>query len=251
MKQLKKGIAVISDIHGNSWALQAVLRDIRQRGIRYIVNLGDCFYGPLDPGGTAQLLMPLNIPTVRGNEDRVLVDMSIKAIPSSTIGYTRECLQPQHLEWLKTLPLTAEFGEDFLLFHGSPRRDDEYVLVEVLEDKVAARTPGDLASILEPYKQGVFLCGHDHVSRFFSLPGGKLIVDPGSVGLQAYTDDLPWPHAMETYSPHARYSIIHESEQGWQVENIALPYDWGSAAEAAEKNDRPDWARWLMTGRAL
>jgi 3',5'-cyclic AMP phosphodiesterase CpdA len=45
-------IALISDIHGNSWALDAVLEDINQRGIDQIVNLGDCVYGPLDPAGT-------------------------------------------------------------------------------------------------------------------------------------------------------------------------------------------------------
>jgi hypothetical protein len=46
--------------------LEAVLNDIKQREIKHIVNLGDCFYGPLDPGGTAQILVGLDIPTVRG-----------------------------------------------------------------------------------------------------------------------------------------------------------------------------------------
>ncbi len=40
-------IAVISDIHGNRWALEAVLEDINRRGIKRIANLGDCLYGPL------------------------------------------------------------------------------------------------------------------------------------------------------------------------------------------------------------
>ena len=130
----KKKMAVISDIHGNTWALQAVLHDIKRRGIQDIVNLGDCFYGPLDPGGTAQILMQLEIPTVRGNEYRILVDTSESVSPSSTLCYTRDCLRPQHLEWLKTLPLTAVVREDFLLFHGTPGRDDEYFLVDVLEN---------------------------------------------------------------------------------------------------------------------
>ena len=39
--------AVLSDIHGNRWVLEAVLDDIRRRGIRDLVNLGDCLYGPL------------------------------------------------------------------------------------------------------------------------------------------------------------------------------------------------------------
>jgi predicted phosphodiesterase len=49
-------VAVLSDIHGNRWALEAVLDDISRRGIRDMVNLGDSLYGPLDPGGTAQIV---------------------------------------------------------------------------------------------------------------------------------------------------------------------------------------------------
>ena len=67
-------IAVLADIHGNRWALEAVLEDIRRRGIREMVNLGDCLYGPLDPAGTARLLLELDMPAVRGNEDRILLD---------------------------------------------------------------------------------------------------------------------------------------------------------------------------------
>ena len=52
-------LAVIADIHGNRWALEAVLQDIERRGIQQIVNLGDNLTGPLDPAGTADLLIIL------------------------------------------------------------------------------------------------------------------------------------------------------------------------------------------------
>ena len=54
-------IAFLSDIHGNSWALKAVLNDIKQRGITEIYDLGDSLYGPLDPKGTFHLLLDWNI----------------------------------------------------------------------------------------------------------------------------------------------------------------------------------------------
>ena len=66
-------IAVLSDIHGNRWALEAVLADIQHRGVDELMNIGDSLYGPLDPAGTAEILLPLNIPTVRGNEDRIIL----------------------------------------------------------------------------------------------------------------------------------------------------------------------------------
>jgi predicted phosphodiesterase len=240
--------AVISDIHGNSWALEAVLKDIERRGIKNMMNLGDCLYGPLDPAGTADMLIPLNIPTVRGNEDRIVVETPGTGKPSPTLSYVRESLKPLHLQWLKSLPLTYLAYEDFLLFHGTPNKDDEYGLVDVSENGVSVKEPGELMAVLSSYPQQVFLCGHDHVPRAVYLPDGKMIIDPGSVGLPAYTDDLPFPHAMETYTPHARYSIIYRVEKGWQKEDIAVPYDWESAAGAAIKNNRPDWAKWLQTG---
>ena len=83
-----------------------------------------------------------------------------------------------------------------------------------------------------------------------TLPGGQTVVNPGSVGLPAYWDDLPHPHVMETGSPHARYSVISYSEFGWSVTDRIVPYDCESAAETANRNGRPDWAEWLKTGRA-
>lgn len=248
MHQLQ--IAVISDVHGNRWALEAVLADINHRGIRNIVNLGDCFYGPLDPAGTAQILIPLNIPTVRGNEDRIIVEPPGASEDSPTLSYVKKCLKPAQLVWLNSLNLTTVVHEDFLLCHGSPGKDDEYLLVNVLAGEVSFRPADELMVKLSSVKQQVVLCGHDHVPRIVYLPGGKLIVNPGSVGLPAYTDDTPYWHAMETYTPYARYSIILGTDRGWQVENIAVPYDWEAAARMAKKNNRPDWAEWLRTGSA-
>lgn len=53
----ENAIAVISDIHSNVYALEAVLRDIDLRGIKTIVNLGDTLFGPIDPMKTAEILM--------------------------------------------------------------------------------------------------------------------------------------------------------------------------------------------------
>ncbi len=248
-------LAVLSDIHGNRWALEAVLEDIKQREIKHIVNLGDCFYGPLDPGGTAQILVGLDIPTVRGNEDRVIVETPGSEEISPTLQYVRESLKPEHFLWLQKLKMTAVVYEKFFMCHGSPQRDDEYLLVNVLETSVVRRKPGELTAALAlssqyPRYPEVFLCGHDHVPCSVYLPGQRLIVNPGSVGLPAYTDDLPYFHAMETGTPHARYSIISRSGDKWRVEDISIPYQWELAAKLAMQNGRPDWAKWLKTGRA-
>ena len=243
-------IAAISDIHGNRWALEAVLEDIGRRGIDRIVNLGDSLYGPLDPGGTARILLELDLPTVRGNEDRLIIDPADKAANSPTLRYVRDSLRPEHLRWLETLPRFRVAFEHFRLCHGTMDRDDEYLLQEVKEAGVSLRGTEGLAARLGAMDQPILLCGHDHVPRTVHLPKGRLIVNPGSVGLPAYRDDLPHPHAMQTGTPEARYSVICRRSDRWHVEDIALPYNWSAATTRAEKNGRPDWASWLRTGRA-
>jgi hypothetical protein len=58
------------------------------------------------------------------------------------------------------------------------------------------------------------------------------------------------PHEIEAGSPHARYSILARSNAGWSAEHFQVEYDWGRAAEAAERRGRADWALWLRTGRS-
>ena len=243
-------LAVVSDIHGNRWALEAVLADIARRGIRDIVNLGDSFYRPLDPAGTAQTLLPLGLPTVRGNEDRLILEPPSEAEDPPTLRHTRQSLSPDHLAWLGTLEMTLVVHDDFCLCHGTLERDDQYLLHEITEAGPSLRETDSLMVQLANLDQPVLLCAHDHLPCTLRLPNGRLIVDPGSVGLPAYTDDAPFPHAMQTGSPHARYSVISRRGATWHVDEIALSYDHHSAAKAAETNGRPDWAQWLTTGSA-
>jgi predicted phosphodiesterase len=243
-------VAVMSDIHGNRWALEAVLDDIRRRGIRDVVNLGDCLYGPLDPAGTADILMELNVPTVRGNEDRIVLDEPGLHPDSPSLTFVQAALRTEHRQWLESLPPTASAFSDFFLCHGTPQKDDAYLLREVAASGCrmlpAAKVGLELTSVKEP----IVLCGHDHLPALLLLPDGRHVVDPGSVGLPAYRDQLPFPHLMETGSAHARYCIVTRSRSGVTVADIAVPYDWRMAAAAACQNGRPDWAEYLRSGRA-
>jgi len=161
-------IAVISDIHGNVAALDAVLADATTRQVDQIVNLGDICSGGLFPRETADRLMPLGLPTIRGNHERQLTDH-----------------------------------------------------------------PHD--------RMGLSDCGHTHLQRVMTLDDGRMIVNPGSVGLPAYDDDRPYAHLVESGSPHARYAVLSNDGEGWSTDLIAVEYDWEQAARDAEANSRADW----------
>lgn len=246
-KVLQISLAVIADVHGNRWALEAVLQDIDRRGIQQIVNLGDHLTGPLDPAGTADLLIERDMLSICGNDDRVLFTPAEEL--SSSQRYTREQLTPAHLHWLRTLPTTAVVADELFVCHGD-LFDAPYLLEQVEASGVCLRSTGEIEASVADIAQPVILCGHSHVPRTVSHPQGKLIVNPGSVGLPAYTMETPFPYAMESGSPHARYALLHRMQNAWQVEHVQVPYSSELAATVARGNQRADWAEWLTTGRA-
>ena len=239
--------AILSDIHGNIWALEAVLADASRRGVQHIVNLGDTLYGPLEPQATADCLMKLSFVSIQGNEDRLLKS---PASISPTLKYVLNALSKPSLEWLASQPATSVVGGELYLCHGTPHSDMEYLLEGMSRQGGFLNEPSFIQAQLATVHQTVVLCGHSHIPRAVHLPDGRLIVNPGSVGLPAYTDDKPVDHKMESGSPHARYAILTRTEMGWAVEEIMLPYDWKKAAEKARQNGRDDWAVWLESGRA-
>jgi len=83
------------------------------------------------------------------------------------------------------------------------------------------------------------------------LSSGQLIVNPGSVGLQAYTDEEPVHHSMENFTHHASYSIIEKVSSQWVVQNIKVPYDYQRAVNECKRRHRNDWVHFLSTGRRL
>jgi diadenosine tetraphosphatase ApaH/serine/threonine PP2A family protein phosphatase len=240
--------AAIADVHGNCWALDAVLADVDRRGVTQLVNLGDCLTGPLDPASTADLLMSRGMPGVCGNDDRGLFAPAEELSPAQI--FTRERLTPAHLEWLRTLPDTTVFADAVFLCHGD-LFDAPYLLEEVSASGIVhLRSTPAIAASVAAIAEPLILCAHSHLPRTIALPAGKLIVNPGSVGLPAYTMDVPIPYAMESGSPHARYALLTRTSHSWQVEHVQVPYDWEHAAEVARGNQRSDWAVWLATGRA-
>jgi len=243
-------IGVIADIHGNLRALEAVQADLRKQSPDLVVNLGDHLSGPLQAAATADLLMSESYLHIRGNHDRQLVDRPAEAMGASDHAAYAQ-LEDRHKRWLQSLPEMLELETDILLCHGSPGSDLQYLLEEVGERGAHLAAAKAIRKRLGNPGARLVLCGHSHIPRVVSIGGGIQIVNPGSVGLQAYDDIHPWPHYMETGSPHARYALLDREAGGWKIDFMALEYDWRAASDDAKKANRPDWAHALATGYAL
>ncbi|WP_394823607.1 metallophosphoesterase family protein [Pendulispora albinea] len=242
--------AVISDVHGNRWALEAVLADLRRRQVDALLQLGDAVYGPLDPHGTAAILRAPGLPVhhIGGNQDRIVYEEDADTRANSSLAFTRQALDEADLAWLRDLPGGAVVG-DVRLCHGTPGSDEKYLLERVTEHGVGLRDIEGIERLVGAVQERVLLCGHTHVPRLVSLASGLVIVNPGSVGLPAYTDQMPYPHRMESGSTHARYAVVDVGDSV-TVDLIGVAYDGETAATTALRNGRPDWAVALRTGRA-
>jgi diadenosine tetraphosphatase ApaH/serine/threonine PP2A family protein phosphatase len=110
--------------------------------------------------------------------------------------------------WLRTMPARMELATDIVMFHGTPERDDVYLMESVQADgRVSVASDEEIDERLGSVSQRLLICGHTHIPRVMESRG-RLIVNPGSVGLPAYSDDSPVRHLMETGSPMARYAIV-------------------------------------------
>lgn len=244
--------AVLADIHANSFALLAVLADLQRFNITTVINLGDHLSGPIDPAGTADILMAQDFIAIRGNHDRWLLDKD-PATMGATDRFSFDALRPHHLDWLKTLPPTALLPEgepeDAFLCHGTPTSDDTYWLERVTPGgTVRPATRAEVEREAKDITASLILCGHTHVPRCVRLSDGRMVLNPGSVGCPAYDDDAPLYHRMQTGTPHAAYAIVEGVGRDRAITFRVVPYNAQEAADLAARNGREDWARSLATG---
>jgi len=269
--------AVLSDIHGNLPALEAVWAEVERASPDLVLDLGDIASGPLWPRETVQWLMaretaePARWRTIAGNHERQALAPDVARMGPSD-AFAARALGEAERAWLARLPAALWLSDEVLLCHGTPADDLAYFMETVIPGfgtgghrGVRAATPVEMngraaqswpaaAADGRPVPRSglaasLVLCGHTHVPRAMALPGGPLVVNPGSVGLQAYDGDHPLPHVVENGSPDARWALVERDRRGaWHVQLRTTPYDWTAAATRAQTNGRGDWADALASG---
>ena len=238
--------AAIADVHGNCPALEAVLADIAVLGIDEVVNLGDHVSGPLEAARTADLLIERGFPSIRGDQDRILIELRQTA--ASARSDFRQ-LESKHFDWLASMPPTLMHREQVFLCHGSPRNDSAFWLDYITDGGDVRASP---IEAIEPEAEGIeaeiILCGHTHIPRVVRLRDGRLVVNPGSVGLPGYDGRTPVPYAVQAGTPHACYAILERARAGWLATIRYVPYDNAAVAELARSKGMRTWADAIATG---
>lgn len=173
-----RSVAVLSDIHAMAVSLEHVLGEPAVRAAEAVVVTGDHLWGPL-PDRTLEMLDALGERGVliRGNADREVLDLS-RDDPVTAWGAARLTTAQRAL--VAAMPTqvvlpVAGFGE-VLFCHATPRDDQEVVLADSRPQRWAEVFAG-----LDP-AVGTVVCGHTHLP-FVRLAAGRLVINPGSVGL--------------------------------------------------------------------
>ena len=180
-----KRVAALYDVHGNIFALDAVLRDLEGEGVDAVVIGGDVTYGPFVRDVLDRLLaLGSRAVWLRGNADRELVEFvegTLGNVPSevrAALAWDAERITRTHLDFLARLPhrVSLHVGTlgEVLFCHGSPRRDDEII--------TRITPPHRLAALVQGVTEETVVCGHTHVP-FDRRVGGRRVVNAGSVGL--------------------------------------------------------------------
>jgi len=240
-------IALLSDIHGNLPALEAVVADSARRGVDQIICLGDNLSGPLLPLETARYLMATGWLILAGNHERQVLEWT-PGTGGASDGFARSQLGEPELAWLRSLRPECQVSAELFACHGTPRSDCEHFLETPRNGVLGLATAAEIAERRGPQRSPLIACGHSHLPRLLRMADGCCLVNPGSVGLQAYVDDEPERYVVERGTPDAQYAIVEWVAGAWHGSQHALPYDHSSMAALAALRGRPDWAQALQSG---
>ena len=245
-------IAIISDIHGNAIALEALLDDVQHAAVDSIVCLGDAIQGGAQPTQVLARLRALGCPLVMGNADHMLLTGSVQpdAEPLNERQLAVRAWQLTQLTaadlsfiegFQPTVTLALENNRSLLCFHGSPQSFDDIIL---------PHTPdADVQRMMGAFHADVLTGGHTHLQQIRRL-GDALFFNPGSVGF-AYSPQQAKDEHFRA-DPWLEYAILTAAQGLVNLEFRRVPFDVDAWVHAIHNSGKPD-ADWqaAMYGRRL
>ena len=240
-------VALLSDIHGNLFALEAVLAALTQTTIDQIVCLGDvALFGP-QPSEVLAKMQALACPVVIGNTDAWALEpqplavrdeqsVFIHAIESWGAAQLGEVERAYLRTFQPTVELTLGDGIPFLGYHGSPHS---------YHDLLVATTPDtDVATLLGDQQAVVLAGGHTH-AQYVRRYQNKWLLNPGSVG-------LPYEIGADgtvRNPPWAEYALLEGTTSGVTIALCRAFYDVAPLLATAKASGMPYAELWCKDWR--
>jgi predicted phosphodiesterase len=234
-------IAVISDIHGNCVALDALLADLRQHPADRIVCLGDAIQGGPQPALVVARLRALACPVVMGNADAWLLtgeetgreqitperNRQLEAVRGWSLAQLLAEDQGFIAGFQPTVEIPLAPGRSLLCFHGSPASFDDVILPDMPED--------EFQRYLGAHADHILTGGHTHIQHMRRL-GESFYFNPGSVGFaysHAQADDAFRADAW------AEYALLSVEDGRMGLEFRRVPFDPGELIRTYRESGRP------------
>lgn len=232
-------IAILSDIHGNCTALDAVLADLEH--VDQVVCLGDAVQGGPQPAQVAARLRELGCPVVMGNADDWLLTgqesgaeqiSDARRVQMEAVRlWQLDQLSPDDLDFIRSFQATVRLplgdGWSLLTFHGSPQSYDDVILPATADEEVRA--------LLNPEPGTIYAGGHTHV-QFIRHFGQTFYFNPGSAGF-AYRHDQPDDGFRA--DPWAEYALLSAADGRLALEFRRVPFDVERLIQAYRSSGRP------------
>ena len=236
-------IALISDLHGSEFALNAVLADIARTGVDQIVCLGDvATLGPR-PREVLGRLAELGCICILGNHDEFMLDerliRSYSEVPIivEAVDWCRAQLTAADLTFIASFTRRFELklnnSGNLLLFHGTPDSN--------MTDLLATTAAERVDELLGARRATVMAGGHTHL-QMLRQHRGTLLVNPGSVGL-AFKEHAAGK--VPVLMPHAEYAVIDAMDGDVAVSLRRVPLDKAELREAAGAVQHP-LKNWML-----
>lgn len=234
-------VAVISDMHGNDLAFEAVEMDIQKQEVDQIVCLGDAVQGGPQPAAVVQRLRRLNCPVVMGNADAWLIsgeETADEGIPPERLkkmgeirSWSLSQLTEEDIDFISnfrpTITINLETALDLLCFHGSPTSFDDIILPTAPEE--------EFQKFLGAYADRILTGGHTHAQQI-RRNGKYFFFNPGSVGF-AYSHNQPDDQFFA--DPWAEYAIMTIENGQVGVEFRRIPFDVATLIQIYRESGRP------------
>lgn len=224
-------IAIISDIHGNMQALEAVLENIKKENCEKVFCLGDLAMAGPEPSKTIEKIRQLStfsdLTLIQGNTDEMIANADNQMLhllrennPVMASAFEADILEisEEQKDFLRSIQKEKEIqieGIKVLLVHGSPRKNNENIFPDLKIEEVEEIIKGTDAALI--------FCGHTHIPCGYQTNSKQTVVNVGSVGRPFSTE------------PKACYAVVDINDGCFEIKHNFVPYDVETASKILEQ----------------